>query len=45
MESECIYGEGIDYIFPEEECNPFREQTLGKYPLPGKIITFQVSYI
>ena len=33
MESECIHGEGIDFIFPDPDCNPFYssedEQKLG----------------
>ena len=33
MESECIHGEGVDFIFPDPECNPFfsseGEQKLG----------------
>ena len=30
IESECIYGEGMDFLFPTEECNPFDDKQKGK---------------
>ena len=36
MESECIHGEGVDFIFPDPDCNPFyspaEEKYSGRYP-------------
>ena len=31
MESECIHGEGVDFIFPDPDCNPFYSPAEEKY--------------
>ena len=44
MESECIRGEGVDFIFPDPDCNPFyssaEEKYSGRY---STCITFSFS--
>lgn len=30
MEMECIYGEGVDFFFPDPKCNTLSERKLGK---------------
>ena len=30
MESECVFGEGIEMMFPHQRCSIFNHPTLGK---------------
>lgn len=38
LESECIYGEGLTFLFPDSNCNPF-----GKKDLLGKESFFPIT--
>ena len=30
MEVECIKGDGINFFFPSNDCNPFMDKTTGE---------------